>query len=307
MARGIDGMNIFRDDEDREHFLHLFARYGAKAGVRCYAWALMRNHYHLALRSSEIPLSVCMKPLNSRYASYYNKKYGRRGYLFQDRFKSVATQDQRYLEELIRYIHLNPLRARVCQNMGELDRYAWCGHSVLMGIHGREFQDAESVLCRFGTSPKSAREQYNAFVSAGMDAADDAFTSMVRNSASDAFRRAEPCLWVIGDPDFVKTATSRDRERKIRIARAAADGWDVQKVCIEVARQLDISPEKLLERGRSDIRSSARKIVAYLCYRQFDLPISSVARFFGVGQPSVSRMVTAGEKLVFALEISIKH
>ena len=90
MARGIEGREIFAVDED-------------------YAWVLMSNHYHLLLRSSDEPIGTMMRRLNSRYARYFSKKYNRRGYLFQDRYKSIATQDQNYIEELVRYIHLNPV------------------------------------------------------------------------------------------------------------------------------------------------------------------------------------------------------
>ena len=123
MARGIDGRNIFIDNDDREMFLGLLGTGIHKNGYKCYAWTLMDNHYHLLLRISENPLAKMMRRLNSTYARYYNARYKRKGYLFQDRFKSIASQDQNYIEELVRYIHLNPIRAGICGTMKELEQY----------------------------------------------------------------------------------------------------------------------------------------------------------------------------------------
>jgi len=110
MARGIDGRIIFKDDDDRSCFLSLLSESMVKTGYRCYGWVLMNNHYHLVVRCNDNSLDELMRTMNSRYAKYFNRKYTRRGYLFQDRFKSIITQDQHYLEELIRYVHLNPIR-----------------------------------------------------------------------------------------------------------------------------------------------------------------------------------------------------
>ena len=150
MSRGLDGIDIFRDDDDRRTFVELLSKNIIAADMRCYAWVLMRNHYHLVIRTSDIALSMLMKPLNAHYASYFNKRHQRRGYLFQDRFKSVATQEQLYIEELIRYVHLNPIRASVCKNLDALDHYAWSGHATIMGNREHPFQDIDTVLRRFG-------------------------------------------------------------------------------------------------------------------------------------------------------------
>ena len=132
MARGLDGMTIFRDDEDRGYFLKQLSDNLTRNGFQCYAWVLLGNHYHLLVRTSDKPLAAFMRRLNSVYAAYINRKYHRKGYLFQDRYKSIATQDQRYIEEIVRYIHLNPVRARVCRSLKELDTYPWSGHAAVV-------------------------------------------------------------------------------------------------------------------------------------------------------------------------------
>ena len=124
----------------------------------------MDNHCHLVVRCSDKSLDKLMRTMNSRYAKYFNVKYKRRGYLFQDRFKSIITQEQNYLEQLIRYVHLNPVRAGICTSLDELDTYQWSGHAVLMGKSVCSFQTTNTVLPRFGATVESARKHYRKFM-----------------------------------------------------------------------------------------------------------------------------------------------
>ena len=146
MWRCIEQYKLFSEDVDREHFLYLLETCLQRTNTRCYAWALMDNHYHLVLRIGDIELWEVMKPLNMRYAHYHKVKTGRQGPLFMDRYKSIVTQDQNYIQELVRYVHLNPLRAGICKNLSALDRYPRCGHSVLMGSKKRRFQVKPVVI-----------------------------------------------------------------------------------------------------------------------------------------------------------------
>ena len=105
-----------------------------------------------------------MRILNGRYGQYFRKKTRTRGYLFQDRYKSIATQDQNYIEELVRYIHLNPVRAGVCKTIEDIDLYPWSGHAAIMGEKKVTFQDVGTVLRRFGES----RDRYREFIEEGI-------------------------------------------------------------------------------------------------------------------------------------------
>ena len=97
MARPVSEVALFRDNDDRNRYLTLFAARLTETGCRCYGWALMDTHAHFLIKTSTKPLWALMKPLNTDYAHWYNRTYGRRGPLFADRFKSITTQDQRYL------------------------------------------------------------------------------------------------------------------------------------------------------------------------------------------------------------------
>ncbi|MCK8602287.1 transposase, partial [Desulfoferrobacter suflitae] len=113
MARGIERKQIFKDGADRRDFLERLATILEETQTQCYAWALIPNHFHLLLRTGATPLSKVMRRLMTGYAVSFNKRHRRAGHLFQNRYKSIVCEEDPYLLELLRYIHLNPLRARL--------------------------------------------------------------------------------------------------------------------------------------------------------------------------------------------------
>lgn len=133
MARGIERRKIFWDDKDRAFFLERLALILEDTQTLCYAWALIPNHFHILLRTGTTPLSKVMLRLMIGYAVTFNKRHKRSGHLVQNRYKSVVREEDPYLLELIRYIHLNPLRAGLVKDLKELDRYPWTGHSAILG------------------------------------------------------------------------------------------------------------------------------------------------------------------------------
>jgi REP element-mobilizing transposase RayT len=113
MIRGIERNKIFRDDQDRDNFLDRLGKILVETKTPCYVWALLPNHVHLLLRTGRSPLATVMGRLLTGYAVTFNHKYKRHGQLFQNRYKSILFQEDPYLLELVRYIHMNPLRAKV--------------------------------------------------------------------------------------------------------------------------------------------------------------------------------------------------
>jgi putative transposase len=133
MARGIERRKLFRDDKDRKSFLDRLANILEETQTQCYAWALIPNHFHILLRTGTVPLSKVMRKLMTGYAVTFNQRHKRSGHLFQNRYKSIICEEDPYLLELIRYIHLNPLRAGMVKDLKELDKYPWSGHSAILG------------------------------------------------------------------------------------------------------------------------------------------------------------------------------
>ena len=168
MVRGIEKGTIFRNDSDRNQFLERLENILQDTKTPCYAWALIPNHFHLLLRTGNVPISTVMRRLLTGYALWFNRTHRRHGHLFQNRFKSILCQEDAYLLELVRYIHLNPIRAKLVKDLDELSRYPYCGHGVLMGRANNSWQDTQWVLGMFGKKLGAARRAYRIFVAAGI-------------------------------------------------------------------------------------------------------------------------------------------
>jgi len=132
IIRGIEKKKIVSYDQDRQDFVARMGAIALETETSVYAWALMTNHAHILLRSGPSGLPRYMRRLLSGYAISYNRRHRRHGHLFQNRYKSIVCEEDSYFKELVRYIHLNSLRVKLVDNLTKLDRYRYCGHSVLM-------------------------------------------------------------------------------------------------------------------------------------------------------------------------------
>ena len=149
IARGIERREIFTDDKERQSFLDRLRDILTETKTQCFAWVLIPNHIHLLLRTGSTPLSRVMKRLLTGHAVYFNKRHQRSGHLFQNRYKSFVCEEDPYLLELVRYIHLNPLRAGIVKDLTELGRYPWSGHSAIMGLNKNEWQKVGRSFASF--------------------------------------------------------------------------------------------------------------------------------------------------------------
>lgn len=168
IVRGIERSPIFFDDEDRLSFTIRLAMLLVETGTVCLAWVLLDNHFHLLLRPEQTKLATIMRRLLTGHAITFNLRHKRSGHLFQNRYKSIVCEEEPYLLELVRYIHLNPLRAGMVKSMDELDLYPWCGHAVVMGNKVLTGQNSEEILSRFGTDITKVRQGYRKFVADGI-------------------------------------------------------------------------------------------------------------------------------------------
>lgn len=170
MARGIEGRDIFLLIDERDAFLERLKQIvNQKGGPTLYAWALMSNHFHLLLRPAEIHLSTVMQRLMTAHAVNFNKRHKRTGHLFQNRYKSIVVEEDAYFLELVRYIHLNPVRAGIVGSLRTLDKYRYAGHSVVLGKGDYSGQDVGGVLSWFSDTRNKAVSAYREFVAAGFD------------------------------------------------------------------------------------------------------------------------------------------
>jgi len=168
IQRGMERGRLFHDDRDREEFVRRMGRSLKETGTRCYAWCLMPNHVHLLLSTGERPVSKALQALFAGYAGYFNYRYRRSGHLFQNRYKSTLCESERYMRELVRYIHLNPVRAGLVDGIHGLGRYRWSGHRALLGLDKPEWGGSEEVLERYDQVKSRARRKYVAHLREGL-------------------------------------------------------------------------------------------------------------------------------------------
>lgn len=274
MARGIERRRIFRDDHDREDFVERLSGLVEGGALSVYAWALIPNHCHLLLRRERRPLSRSMRSLLTGYAGAFNRRHARSGHLFQNRYKSILCEKDAYFLELVRYLHLNPLRAGLVRDLRELERYKYCGHGALTGAQVCEWQDTDSVLVQFGQIVSQARAGYRVFVAEGMrqgHRSDLQGGGLVRSAggwqAVRELRRGRESYCgderILGSSEFVEAV-----QRKIEVAPAQTSKhlsritpqWLMEQVC----QATGIRVEELRGGGRRAAVSQARAGIAYL-------------------------------------------
>jgi len=311
ICRGIERQAIVRDDVDRAAFVERLGDILGATGTRCYAWALLANHMHLLLRTGGVPLATVMRRVLTGYAGVFNRRHHRHGYLFQNRYKSILCQEEPYLLELVRYLHLNPVRAGLAQDLRALDRYPWSGHSALLGHIARPWQAVGEVLGRFGVRGAAARRAYRDFVADGVAQGrrpELAGGGLVRSAggwkALTSRRRLGDRLHgderILGDSDFVDTALAAAGEHLERRQHLRTRGRDFNWLLQRTAAAAGVPPGDLLTPSKIPARVEHRSMLCYLAVRELGLPGTVVADRLGLSQPAVSRAVARGERLALA-------
>lgn len=159
IQRGVERRITFLDDADRTDFLRRLDDILPDEGVRCLAWVLMPNHFHLVLRTGERPLWKALHRIGTGYSMRFNDRHDRVGHLVQNRFRSRPARDDEDVMNLIRYVHRNPLRAKLVATLDDLERDPWSGHGALMGVApARRFHAVEDSLVYFHESQSAARK-----------------------------------------------------------------------------------------------------------------------------------------------------
>lgn len=161
IQRGNDQQNIFRKDGDRIWFLKTVKKVKKEMLFKVFLYVLMDNHYHMTIEASGNHISEIMHSINSTYAIRFNKKYKRKGHLFQGRFKGILVDRDTYLLELSRYIHLNPVKAGVVNNPED---YKWSSYGYYIGKEKDSLVDTELVLSQFQSAFKDEHKIYEDFV-----------------------------------------------------------------------------------------------------------------------------------------------
>jgi REP element-mobilizing transposase RayT/DNA-binding CsgD family transcriptional regulator len=316
IIRGIERRRIFFDDKDRDNFVDRFGDIVTDTETFCFGWALMPNHAHLLLRTGKTSLSTVMCRLLTGYAVSFNRRHRRHGQLFQNRFKSILCQEDTYLLELVRYLHLNALRANIVKDLKTLDKYPYSGHSALMGKVTRDFQDTEYILKLFGRKVSAARKAYRAYLVKGVSQGrrpELVGGGLIRSaggwSAVKAMRSDQSRMKgderILGDGEFAKSVLDAAREQYEKRCRLQAQGYDLDAVVTRVSELLGIEPEQVMARGKHPLTVKARSLLCYWAVGELGMTATEVSRRLGVSQPSVSISVKRGEKIATAEKLNL--
>jgi len=306
MGRGVIGLKIFGNKKDREDFLERVAHLVLNDALRVYAWALMRNHFHLLVRTGKQPLSDSMRKLLTGYAVNFNRRHGRYGHLFQNRYKSILCEDDPYLLELTRYIHLNPLRAGAVKRMKELRGYLWCGHSAIMGKTERRWQDTEAVLAYFGKRRRRAAEKYEDFVEEGIALGrrpELVGGGLVRSlggwSQVLSLRRTGSKVFsderILGGGEFVQDIISKAEKRAKETLRLSSKIPDLSSLAKEIRLGEEVDESALRSGFRKRKVVKARRLFCQIAVKKLGYSGADVARFLGITTSAVNRLAVSDD------------
>jgi REP element-mobilizing transposase RayT len=302
MIRGIEGLRIFQDNQDREDFLSRIGHLVEITGTRILAWVLMDNHVHLLIFSGQRGIVKFMQSLLTGYAIRFNQKYRRKGHLFQNRYKSIVCEKDPYLLELVRYIHLNPLRASVVKSIEELDRYPWSGHSVIVGKCNRVWQEREYVLMQFNNEKRRALQAYRRFIEQGKDRGrqpEFVGGGLIRSLGGWSQVLSLRCKGVkfnhdsriLGGGDFVTgilgEADSKLKRQLKNEEREVLMNLIIKKMCQEKG----VKEEELKSGGQRRKVSEVRaKVSCHLCH-EWGIPMAEIARRLGVCTSAIAKAI----------------
>lgn len=196
ITRGNQRQGIFRDEPDYRKYLEILSRYKSQYKYNLYAYVLMNNHVHLLIETKEIPLSKIQQGINQSYTMYFNKKYKTVGHLFQGRYKAILCDREAYLLSLIKYIHLNPIRANAVK---QIEDYKWSSHCNYTGKINDAVVDMGKVLRMFSENKSQATRLYRAYMEDGI---------IIKKE--DIYRTADQRI--LGDESFVEEVTEKTEE-----------------------------------------------------------------------------------------------
>ncbi|MBI5624580.1 MAG: transposase [Elusimicrobia bacterium] len=265
MSRGIDDQEIFLAKDDFQDFLALLKAAKNRFSCKFYAYCLLSTHFHLLAEIEHEPLSTMMKWILGTYSKRFNWRHHRTGHLFGDRFRSLPCRDDSYFLTLLRYIHLNPVRAGLIRLPEE---WLWSGHNELLGTAASDIVDADLPLSMLGDSLDAARNQYREFILAGL---------VDCNAAPDPFEAQ-------GEPP------SEVHKREASILRADMVSRRLMELAQAICMAAEVTLDELRGRTKTARLTNARRLL-FMRATEDGLPASLLATFLNRNRSSISRLL----------------
>ncbi len=271
ITRGNNRRKIFRSHDDYLRFTTIVERQKAKLPFYLYSYCLMPNHVHLLIEMQDDPVSRIMQRVLTSYSQFHNRKYKKIGHLFQGRYKSILCETDRYLGELVRYIHLNPVRAKMTKRPEDFE---YSSHRAYLGLDRTGLVDTEPVLRHFGATKKRAIETYTKFVEANLG----------QKSQDDYYRAAEGRL--LGSEEFLKEV--KHRVGDYRTAQRAPEGISIDDLLSAAEASSGLSRRELSSKSKNRKTVAVKEAVIVLG-RELGITNRILAEALGVGPSAVTK------------------
>ena len=286
---------LIEGETERRRYLAQLAKGLSKTDAKVLAWCVMSSHVHLVLRSGEDPLWRLMKRVNSGYATWRNRRSGRLGPVFADRYRSLLVEEDVCLPELVRYVHLNPVRAGLCQRPEDSD---WSSHRSYVGLTpAPEWASFSAVLAMFDSDLSKAQRAFAEYVAEGIGQprspflAGDDWTDIYRKLRSQS--ELKPSDPILGSEWFVAQIVGKDAAHagqfRMRKPTSRSPRPPFSALVDIVCKVLDLDRSEFEERPKRRASKVARQLLVRLWVQEYDGTQVELARYLNVSASLVSR------------------
>jgi len=272
ICRGNNRQKIYLDKEDYKTFLKYLKETKDRFFLKIYGYTLMDNHFHQLIETPEGNLSISMQSLLTRYARYFNKRHKKVGHLFQGRYKAIICQKNGYFMELVRYIHLNPIRAKIVKDPAE---WTWSGYRSLLGLDRDGLVETGGVLSYFGNTVKTARENFVRFMSEGKGI----------KHCEEYYKVADGRI--LGDERFIEKIKMKMSESVRQSNRAFLGNISFDKLARDICNELKIKDIKRKVKERKI--SFARQVFSYISRKYLHKRVKDIANFLSQELSAISQ------------------
>lgn len=279
-SRGNDRKKIYLSDYDYNKFLEYLKSAKEKHKFHLYAYCLMGNHYHLLLETTKPNLSKIMQYIGTSYTTYYNVKRKKSGHLFQGRYKSIIIDKDSYLLELTRYIHLNPVRAKI---VSEPQKYKWSSFGGYLRKQGDGYIDKQEIAKYVTFKP----EQYKQFVIEGIKSGINPFKNIYAG-------------FILGSTEFIKEKIAilknEVETKEFSYKKALLSNVTIEQILNAISKKYKVNPDTLCKIRNKP--SFEKKLAIYLAKRYTHLTNREIGNIFIIGSTAAIKAARSIERVM---------
>jgi REP-associated tyrosine transposase len=268
ICRGNNRQAIFRDDADRQRYLEKLSFYCQEKNVDLLSYCLLPHHVHLLVETPKGNLSKIMQGFQTSYTVYFNKRYRRTGHVFEQRYKALVVDKDNYLFKVSRYIHLNPVSARLMERPQD---FRWRSYGAYLEGKGLTGLSTESVLGYFSGSRSRQLRQYRDYVEGDG-------SEKTQNPAPEVIKQI-----FVGDEDFVDAATRKWKRSFVEEAR-----YSFQQIVEALSAVMRADREEIRQAQRSEKVQRSREMICYLARGYGEVRLPELAPFLQVKELSTA-------------------